>query len=170
MYSNHGNRELHKTIDSHAHVWNHFVALCRRYYAIYDKYPGKKVLMRHLTKLKRLSRFAHWNLLPSQSLQNVIDRLDKAYTQMFADRKSGKSRFSGSSAQPGRSGLPRFKKRFRYKSYTLKQAGWQLLQGNYIRIGKRIYRYFKSQDILGTPKRCTVKRDSVGDVWIIILS
>ena len=159
MYSNHGNRELQKTIDSHAEVWNHFVALCRWYYAIYGSYPGKKVLMRHLTKLKRLSRFFHWNLLPSQSLQDVIDRLDKAYTQMFADRKSGK-----------RSGLPRFKKRFSYKSYTLKQAGWQLLQGNYIRIGKRIYRYFKSRDILGTPKRCTVKRDSVGDVWIIILT
>ena len=63
MYSNHNNRELQQTIDSHAHVWNHFVALCRRYHAIYGKYPGKKALMRHLTKLKRLSRFAHWNLL-----------------------------------------------------------------------------------------------------------
>ena len=73
MYSNHGNRELQKTIDSHAQVWNHFVALCRRYYAIYRKYPGKKALMRHLTKLKRLSRYTHWNLLPSQSLQDVID-------------------------------------------------------------------------------------------------
>jgi len=89
LYSNHGNRELHKTIDSHAQVWNHFVALCRRYYGIYGNYPGKKLLMRHLTKLKRLSRYAHWNLLSSQSLQDVIDRLDKAYTKMFADRKSG---------------------------------------------------------------------------------
>ena len=142
LYSNHGNRELQKTIDSHAHVWNHFVALCRRYYAIYGKYPGKKALMRHLTKLKMLSRFAHWfNLLPSQSLQDIIQRLDKAYTQMFADRKSGK-----------RSGLPRFKKRFRYKSYTLKQAGWKLLQNNYIRIGKRIYRYFKSRDHTWQPQ------------------
>ena len=83
MYSNHGNRELQKTIDSHAQVWNHFVGLCRRYYAIYGSYPGKKVLMRHLTKLKRLSRFFHWNLLPSQSLQDVIDRLDKAYSKML---------------------------------------------------------------------------------------
>ena len=159
MYSNHGNRELQKTIDSHAQVWNHFVALCRRYYAIYGTYPGKKALMRHLTKLKRLARFFHWNLLPSQSLQDVIDRLDKAYRQMFADRKSNK-----------RSSRPRFKRRKLYKSYTLKQAGWKLLQSNYIRIGKRIYRYFKSQDILGTPKRCTVKRDSIGDVWLIILT
>ena len=37
LYSNHGNRELHKTIDGHAHVWNHFVALHRRYYGIYGK-------------------------------------------------------------------------------------------------------------------------------------
>lgn len=78
---------------------------------------------------------------------------------MFADHKSGK-----------RSGRPRFKKRERYKSYTLTQAGWKLLQSNYIRIGQRIYRYFKSREILGTPKRCTIKRDSIGDVWLIILT
>ena len=149
MYSNHGNRELQKTIDSHAEVWNHFVALCRRYYALYNKYPGKKALMRHLTKLKRLPRYTDWNILPSQSLQDVIDRLDKAYSKMFA--KSNK-----------RCGRPRFKKRKQYKSFTLKQAGWTLLQDNYIRIGKRIYRYFKSWEVLGNPKRCTIKRDSVG--------
>jgi putative transposase len=159
LYSNHGNRELHKTIDGHAHVWNHCVALQRRYYSIYGKYISKFRLINHISKLKRLAKFAHWNQLPSQSLQDVIDRLDKAYSKLFTDRKSGK-----------RSGHPRFKRRKRYKSYTLKQAGWKLLQNNYIRIGKRIYRYFKSRDILGNPKRCTVKRDSVGDVWIIILT
>ena len=159
MYSNHGNRELHKTIDSHAQVWNHFVALCRRYYAIYGKYPGKKALMRHLTKLKRLPRYAHWNLLPSQSLQDVIGRIDTGYMKFFADLKSNR-----------KTGRPRFKSRKRYKSYTLKQAGWKLLQSNYIRIEKQIYRYFKSREVLGSPKRCTIKRDSVGDVWLIILT
>ena len=156
MYSNHGNRELHKTIDSHAHVWNHFVALCRRYYAIYGKYPGKKALMRHLTKLKGLARYAHWHLLPSQSLQDVIDRLDKAYQKKFSN--------------PRRSGRPRLKKRVCYKSFTLKQAGWQLLPGNRIKIGKRIYCYFKSRDVFGNAKRCTIKRDAIGDVYIIILT
>ena len=72
--------------------------------------------MRHLTKLKRLSKFVHWNLLPSQSLQDVIDRLDKAYQKKFSN--------------PRRSGRPRFKKRKSYKSFTLKQAGWKLLSGN----------------------------------------
>ena len=159
MYSNHGNRELHKTIDSHAQVWNHFVALCRRYYAIYGTYPGKKALMRHLTKLKRLPRYAHWNLLPSQSLQDVIQRIDKGYLKFFADLKSNR-----------KTGRPRFKARKIYKSFTLTQAGWKLLQSNSIRIGKRIYRYFTSREVLGNPKRCTIKRDSVGDVWLIILT
>ena len=67
MYSNHNNRELQKTIDSHAQVWNHFVALCRRYYAIYGTYPGKKALMRHLTKLKRLP-----SLCPLESVAESI--------------------------------------------------------------------------------------------------
>ena len=42
MYSNHTNRELQQTIDSHAHVWNHFVALCRRYHAIYGTVSWQK--------------------------------------------------------------------------------------------------------------------------------
>ena len=112
--------------------------------------------MRHLTKLKRLSRFAHWNQLPSQSLQDVIDRLDKAYQKKFAN--------------PRRSGRPRFKKRSTYKSFTLKQAGWHLLPGNRIRIGKVIYSYFKSRDVCGNPKRCTIKRDALGDIYITILT
>ena len=33
-----------------------------------------------------------------------------------------------------------------------------------------MYPHFKSRKVLGTPKRCTIKRDSVGDVWLIILT
>ena len=115
--------------------------------------------MRHLTKLKRLSRFAHWNLLPSQSLQDVIDRLDKATLNCLL------------TAQTASVPVVLVSRNVKlYKSYTLKQAGWKLLQNNSIRIGKRIYRYFKSREVLGTPRRCTIKRDSVGEVWLIILT
>ena len=67
-------------------------------------------------------------------------------------------------------GRPRFKPRRKYKSFTLLQAGWKLLPGNRIKIGKRIYQYFKSRDVCGTPKRCTIKRDAIGDVYICILT
>ena len=159
MYSNHGNGELHKMIDGHADVWNHCVALQRRYYAIYGKYISKFRLINHISKLKRTSRFAHWNQLPSQSIQDVATRIDKGYRAMFEARVSGK-----------KWGRPRFKPRRKYKSFTLLQAGWELLPGNRIRIRKRIYFYFKSRDVFGNPKRCTIKRDAVGDVYICILT
>ena len=91
LYSNHGNRELHKTIDGHAHVWNHCVALQRRYYAIYGKYISKFRLINHISKLKRLPRFAHWNQLPSQSIQDVATRIDKGYKAMFEARAQGRA-------------------------------------------------------------------------------
>ena len=159
MYSNHGNRELHKSIDGHAHVWNHCIGLQRRYYALYGKYISRFRLINHISKLKRLPRFAHWNQLPSQAVQDVAARLDKGYKAMFEARAKGKAW-----------GRPRFKPRRKYKSFTLLQAGWQLLPGNRIKIGKSIYSYFKSRDIRGTPKRCTIKRDAIGDIYITIVT
>ena len=67
-------------------------------------------------------------------------------------------------------GRPRFKPRRKYKSFTLTQAGWKLLPGNKIQIGKRIYQYFKSRDVQGNPKRCTIKRDAIGDIYICVLT
>ena len=159
LYSNHNNRELHKTIEGHAHVWNHCIALQRRYYALYGKYINKFRLINHISKLKRLPQFAHWNALPSQAIQDVAARIDKGYKAMFAARASGK-----------KWGRPRFKPWHKYKSFTLLQAGWKLLPGNRIKIGKRIYQYFKSRDVRGNPKRCTIKRDAIGDVYICVLT
>ena len=85
--------------------------------------------------------------------------MDKGYKKMFLDRAAGK-----------KCGRPRFKPRRKYKSFTLLQGGWRLLPGNKIRIGKQIYRYFKSREIEGNPKRCTIKRDLVGDIYICILT
>ena len=67
-------------------------------------------------------------------------------------------------------GRPRLKPRRKYKSFTLLQAGWKLLPGNKIRIGKCIYQYFKSREVRGNPKRCTIKRDAIGDIYICILT
>ena len=116
-------------------------------------------LINHISKLKRLAKLAHWNQLPSQAIQDVAARIDKGYRAMFEARAKGKAW-----------GRPRFKPRRKYKSFTLLQAGWKLLPGNRIQIGKCIYSYFKSRDVFGIPKRCTIKRDAIGDVYIIILT
>ena len=65
---------------------------------------------------------------------------------------------------------PKFKAVWRYKSFTLKQAGWKLdeVHGK-IHIGKRWYRYFKSRMIEGKVKTVTVKRDAAGDIYIYLV-
>jgi hypothetical protein len=55
------NKHLHSDLEIIAHVYNHFVALCRRHYRIYGQCEGYKRLTfnrmsQHLTKLKRLDQ------------------------------------------------------------------------------------------------------------------
>ena len=65
---------------------------------------------------------------------------------------------------------PKFKPFRKYKSFTLKQSGWKLDEKNSsILIGKKKYRYHKSRNIIGKVKTVTIKRDRVGD-WYIIFS
>ena len=54
----------------------------------------------------------------------------------------------------------------RYKSFTLKQAGWKLLGGNHIRLNGRNYKFTLSRPINGTIKTVTVKRDQAGRLFV----
>ncbi len=157
------NRYIHQDIDAFAGVYNHFIGLHKRYYRRFKKYPSKFTLIKHLTKLKKTARFSRWRLLPSQALQNVIERIDFGY-QKFFDRENKRP--------------PKFRSRFRYQSYTLKQAGYAFLDGNKIQIGfglcgtiKRIFRYHKSRDFdRESVKTVTIKRDRVGDLWLCVVA
>ena len=157
------NKYLHRDIDAFAGVYNHFIALHKRYYRRFGKYPNKFALMKHLTKLKRTKRFAHWYLLPNQALQNVIERIDFGYDKFF--KRENK--------RP-----PKFRSQFRYKSYTLKTAGYKFLERNKIQISfgisgktKRVYRYHKSMDFdVESVKTVTIKRDRVGDLWLCVVA
>ncbi|WP_287529920.1 hypothetical protein [Megamonas sp.] len=65
-----------------------------------------------------------------------------------------------------RTAPPSFKKIRKYKSFTLKQSGWKLLKDNIIEINKQKYKYFKSRDIEGNIKTITIKRDTLGDIYL----
>ena len=159
LYSNHSSRELHRQIECYTSVYNHCIAIHNRYYAIYCKYPSKKQMMRHFTRLKRLAKYAHWNQLGSQAIQDVVQRIDKGYKLFFRNHKHGvKSR------------PPQFKPRRKYKSFTLKQAGWKWLGAGRVKIGNSIYKYFDSRPIEGRLKTLTIKRDSLGDIYIFVVT
>ena len=93
-------------------------------------------------------------------MQDVVDRIDRAF-QLFFRNFQRKIRCSP----------PNFKKVKNYKSYTLKQAGWKLYEENYtLRINGQNYRYFQSRKISGKIKTVTIKRDSLGDFYVYIVT
>ena len=103
------NRKLHREIEQFARVYNHFIAVIERYYRLFQKHPSANQLKMLLPKLKRTRRF-HWlKTLPSQALQDVVERIDRAYKRFFEERKKGK-----------KADRPYFKRLSNYKSFTLK--------------------------------------------------
>ena len=89
LYNSDKNRYLSKQIDVAASVWNHTVALQRRYYRMYGKYASVAKIQKHYTQLKKTKRYSFWNQLGSQALQEVVQRVDRSY-QAFFDYKREK--------------------------------------------------------------------------------
>jgi len=112
--------------------------------------------MKQLPNLKEV--FAEYSEVGSQVLQDVLERLDKAYQAFFRRVKN--------SEEPG---FPRFKGRDRYDSFTLKQAGWKL-EGKYLTISKvGRFKLRLSRPIEGVIKTITIRR-SATDKWYVCLS
>ena len=155
LYRQKKNRLLHQQIDIAGLIYNHCIALHRRYYKLTGKSLNKFVLMKHITKLKKLEKYAHWNLVGSQAIQDIVERIDKAYQLFFRNLK-----------HKIRTSPPGFKKVKRYSSFTLKQAGWKLLGGNKIKIQGTIYKFSKSRDIPADIKTVTIKRDSLNNLYL----
>lgn len=154
LYQSKHNKHLHRQIDIAGCVWNHCIALHKRYYRLYGKSLNKYKLQKHITKLKKQNKYAFWNQLGSQAIQDVTNRIDKAYQLFFRNVKAKK-----------KTSPPKFKKVKKYSSFTLTQAGWSLY-GNQIRIGKRMYKFSKSREIEGKIKTVTIKRNKLGELFI----
>ena len=68
MYENRRNKHLHCQIDVAGIIWNHCVALQRRYYRLTGGYIHKYRLMKHIAKLRmQTARFAYWQIVGSQA-------------------------------------------------------------------------------------------------------
>jgi putative transposase len=155
LYRQKKNRLLHQQINIAGLIYNHCIALHRRYYKLTGKSLNKFILMKHITKLKKLAKYSHWNLVGSQAIQDIVERIDKAYSLFFRNLK-----------HKIRTAPPGFKKVKKYSSFTLKQAGWKLLNGNKIKIQGTIYKFSKSRDIPANVKTVTVKRDGLGNLYL----
>jgi putative transposase len=158
LYNSKRNNVLIQDIELYSEVYNHCVALYNRYYKIYGSHISKYDLQKHLTKIKKRYK-TRWNILGSQAIQDITDRLDKSYKLFFGNLKRGV-----------KTSPPKFKSRKKYKSFTLKQAGYKINQKeNEITINKKKYKYFNSRCFDGTVKTLTVKRNHKSELFIIFV-
>lgn len=111
-----------------------------------------------LPQLKKL--FPEFKKVNSQTLQDVIERLDRAFQGFFRRVKNGQ-----------KPGFPRFKGKNRYDSFTLKQTGWKLnLKEQTLEIkniGK--FKLIYHRPIEGTIKTLTIRK-TLTNKWFAVFS
>jgi putative transposase len=154
LYRSRKNKHLHQTINLVGRAYNHAIALHKRYYRLTGKHLSLYDLQKHYTRLKRLPKWAWLKAIPSQALQDVNERIEKGYQLFFRNLKAGV-----------RTAPPGFRKVAKFKSYTLKQAGWRFMGERRFRLGSRIYRLVNDRLPQGKIKTVTMKRDQLGDLY-----
>lgn len=155
------NRRLHASIDVAASIFNHAVAVHRRFYRLYKITLPRARMQAHLAKLRRTRRPA-WRAVGSQAVQELVERLYAGWELFFRAAKEAKAAGRKCAKRP-----PGFRARRKYASFTLKQAGWKLAGHGRVVIGGRPYRFHQSRAVAGVVKTLTVRRDRLGDLYLI---
>jgi len=132
-------------------IWNHFIALQRRYYRLTGNYIALNDMNKHVLALRKTNRFALWRDLHSQVCQDVCRRVDDAYQRFFHKLAKGR---------------PKFRKAKKYRSFTFPQSGYKV-EDNTVTIDGTRYKFVKHRAMGGVVKTLTVKRDSVGRLWLV---
>jgi putative transposase len=157
LYASKRDFRLHDSINISGIIWNHITALQRRYYRLFGKHISESRMKKHTAHLRmKTKKYAYWRKVGSQAVQELCERHEAAYERFF--KKQG--------------GLPRFKKVKRFRSFVLKQATWKLHKENpskrhrKITIGSTIYKFVYHRPMQGEIKTVSVKRDSLGRLWL----
>jgi putative transposase len=128
-----------------------------------DAYRRQRVTVSGYNQANELpelkAEFPEYQEVGSQVLQEVLERLDKAYRAFFRRVKKGGEK----------AGFPRFRGKSRYDSFILKQTGWKL-DGKYLLI--RNVGRFKlrlSRPIQGDIKTVAIRRTPTNK-WYVCFS
>lgn len=147
---------------------NTILELCRQTYNLcleqrIDSYKNLRRSVSCYDQIKQLPElkqaYSEFKQIPSQSLQDVIERLDKAYKNFFNRVKKGQT-----------PGFPRFKGFGRYDSLTLKQAGWSLKDSNLLvpKLGTFKVKFHRTIPKSAKIKTVTIRRTN--NKWYVCFS
>ena len=150
LYRTKHTRHLDNMLSEACFVWNHALSLQKRYYRIYGKYVTLGVMKHHF--VKRIKR----TYLHSQSAQEILERLDLAYTRFFKHLAK----------RP-----PKFKRTSDFFSFCYKQGGFSLC-GNVFHVNsvKKDYRFSLSRPYEGKVKQVRVKRSHLNEWYIYVIT
>lgn len=134
-----------------AWIYNHCIALHKRYYRLFHKSLPKPRLQAHIAKMKQRC-YKQWELVNSMASQQITDRIYEGYKRFF-ERKAKRP--------------PTFRSWRKYHSVTFKSSGWTL-NGNVFTINKLKLRikFHLSRPIAGKVQTVCLSRDAAGDWWL----
>lgn len=150
IYRSNKTKHLGKMLRECCFVWNHALALQRRYYKLFGKYISAVKMQKHFAK--RIKR----NLLHSQTTQEIIERLDASYARFF--KKLAK--------RP-----PKFKSSECFNSFVFKQGGYTI-NGNVFTInkGKKRFKFSFSRPYEGKIKQVRITKETCSHYSLIIVT
>ena len=131
-------------------VWNHALALQKRYYSLFGKHVSCPKMKAHFAK--RISR----KLLHSQTTQEVLERLELSYQRFFARLNR----------RP-----PKFRKARDFSSIVYKQGGFKL-NGNVLVVNsiKQHFQFSFSRPYEGKVRQIRIKRSRLGEYYLHIIT
>lgn len=150
IYNSDRNKYLDQMLGEAAFVWNHALALQKRYYSLMGGYVDIFRMKKHFAR--HISRFR----LGAQTVQEILERLDASYQRFF----------SHLAKRP-----PKFKRAAQFSSFVFKQDGFKL-NSNILFINK-IKKHFKfsySRPYEGKVKNVRVKRVHPGEYRLFIVT
>jgi hypothetical protein len=90
LYKSHRNKHLKRSINAAGVIYNHCIALHKRYYRMWKKHLNCNQLQAHMAKLRKRKPF--WQQVGSQAVQDICQRIEKGYQRAnispFIDRFS----------------------------------------------------------------------------------
>ena len=150
LYRTQKTKHLDKLLREACFVWNHALALQKRYYRMFGKYIGANRMQKHFDK--RIKR----NILHSHTRQEILQRLDMAYQRFFKHLAK----------RP-----PKFRKAKDFTSIVFKGSGGYSLNENVLTVNsiKKRFKFSLSRPYVGKVKTLTVKRSHLGEFFIVMV-
>jgi len=150
LYRSKRNRKLDAMLREACFVWNHALALQKRYYSLTGKYCSCAKMKAHFAK--RITRCR----LHSQTVQEILERLDGSYERFFKHLAS----------RP-----PKFRRAEDFSSIVWKQGGYKLNANVFVVNSIRQHFQFSlSRPYEGKVRQVRVKRSHLGDYYLYVVT